>query len=88
MIVNELQAIYPNGTSKACRLLKTSRSSLKYRSIKDDSFLIDQLTKLSVEHPREGFWKCYNRLRNKSVKVNHKRLHSRPLKCPSDPIGL
>ena len=37
--------------------------------------MIDQLTKLSVEHPREGFWKCYNRLRNKSVKVNHKRLH-------------
>lgn len=37
--------------------------------------MIDQLTKLSIEHPREGFWKCYHRLRNKSVKVNHKRLH-------------
>tara|TARA_B100000508_G_C11431652_1_gene263727 strand:+ start:441 stop:1190 length:750 start_codon:yes stop_codon:yes gene_type:complete len=38
-------------------------------------FLIDQLTKLSEDHPREGFWKCYNRLRNRSVQVNHKRLH-------------
>ena len=28
-----------------------------------------------MEHPREGFWKCYHRLRNKSVGVNHKRLH-------------
>jgi len=26
-------------------------------------------------HPKEGFWKCYHRLRNKSVEVNHKRLH-------------
>ncbi len=37
--------------------------------------LTDQLTQLSILHPREGFWKCYNRLRNKSVLVNHKRLH-------------
>lgn len=37
--------------------------------------MIDALGKLSTEHPREGFWKCYHRLRNKSVEVNHKRLH-------------
>ena len=37
--------------------------------------MIDALSKLSVEHPREGFWKSYYRLRNKAVKVNHKRLH-------------
>jgi putative transposase len=74
--VNELKTVYPKGTSKACRLLRTSRSSLNYRSIKkDDSLLMSQLTELSVAHPREGFWKCYNRLRNKSVLVNHKRLH-------------
>ncbi len=28
-----------------------------------------------MAHPREGFWKCYHRLRNQSVVVNHKRLH-------------
>jgi putative transposase len=66
---------YPNGISKACRILKTSRSSLNYRSVKDDSSLIEALGKLSSAHPREGFWKCYHRLRNKSVAVNHKRLH-------------
>jgi putative transposase len=37
--------------------------------------LIEALGKLSSAHPREGFWKCYHRLRNKSVAVNHKRLH-------------
>lgn len=67
--------MYPKGISKACRILKTSRSSLTYRSVKDDSSLIEALSKLSVEHPREGFWKCYGRLRNKSVLVNHKRLY-------------
>ena len=36
---------------------------------------MSQLTELTVANPREGFWKCYNRLRNKSVLVNHKRLH-------------
>jgi len=36
---------------------------------------MDQLTQLSISHPREGFWKSYNRLRNKSILLNHKRLH-------------
>lgn len=46
-----------------------------YRSTKDDSTLMGQLSQLSMDYPREGFWKCYHRLRNKSIQVNHKRLH-------------
>lgn len=53
----------------------TSRSSLSYRSTKDDSTLIEALTRLSEDHPTEGFWKHYNRLRNTGATVNHKRLH-------------
>lgn len=30
---------------------------------------------MSQKHPREGFWKCYYRLRNQGDKANHKRLH-------------
>jgi putative transposase len=30
---------------------------------------------LAKEHPREGFWKCYGRLRNTNEIINHKRLH-------------
>jgi putative transposase len=48
---------------------------LGYQSKKDDSTIIDQLQKLAVDHPREGFWKSYNRIRNKGEVVNHKRLH-------------
>lgn len=60
---------------KACRVLKISRSSLHYRSVKDDQSLISQLEQLAVDHPIEGFWKYYNRLRNRGEHVNHKRLH-------------
>lgn len=55
--------------------MQTSRSSIKYTSKKDDNYLITKLSDLSIVHPREGFWKCYYRLRNKGEKVNHKRLH-------------
>jgi putative transposase len=70
-----MRGIYPRGISKACQVLKTSRSSLRYMSIKDDSTLELQLKDLSIAHPREGFWKCYFRLRNKGEQMNHKRLH-------------
>jgi putative transposase len=63
------------GISKACRILLFTRVCFRYKSIKDDSCLIDKLTELAVKHPREGFWKSYYRLRNKNELVNHKRLH-------------
>jgi putative transposase len=34
-----------------------------------------QLNALAQAYPTEGFWKSYHRLRNDSIKVNHKRLH-------------
>jgi putative transposase len=33
------------------------------------------LQQLAEQNPLEGFWKCYNRLRNQGDVVNHKRLH-------------
>lgn len=77
---------YPRGISKACQVLGTSRSSLSYRSLKDDSTLESELIKLSIAHPREGFWKCYYRLRNKGEQMNHKRLH-RVYKQMGLPLG-
>lgn len=73
--MEEIRVIYPRGISKACQVLSTSRSSLRYMSIKDDSTLKLKLGDLSIAHPREGFWKCYFRLRNNGEQVNHKRLH-------------
>jgi putative transposase len=48
---------------------------MAYRSKRDDTTLMDALARLSQDHPREGFWKSYHRLRNSGGAVNHKRLH-------------
>lgn len=65
----------PKDTGKACRVLKISRSSLGYVSVKADEQLGLQLQQLSALHPEEGFWKYYHRLRNAGEAVNHKRVH-------------
>ena len=48
---------------------------MHYQSIKNDETVIKQLQLHAQEHPLEGFWKCYGRLRNKGEQINHKRLH-------------
>jgi putative transposase len=48
---------------------------MRYRSIKDDTYLMEKLQHLAADHPREGFWKCHFRIRNGGDIVNHKRLH-------------
>lgn len=70
-----MQTQRPKDISKACRVLNISRSSLQYQCIKDDSTVIEQLQQLANQHPAEGFWKCYGRMRNNGITINHKRLH-------------
>ena len=36
---------------------------------------MEQLHQLAQINPLEGFWKCYGRMRNQGIVVNHKRLH-------------
>lgn len=36
---------------------------------------MSQLEMLAKQNPVEGFWKCYYRIRNTGVVINHKRLH-------------
>ena len=61
--------------SRACRVLSYSRAEYHYQSIKDDTTLIGLLQKKAEQHPREGFWKAFMRLRNEGVQDNHKRVH-------------
>ncbi|MBK7884852.1 MAG: transposase family protein [Chitinophagaceae bacterium] len=75
MIIVDMRKERPKDISKACRLLKLSRSSLCYTSIKDDVTVMVQLENLAKQNPVEGFWKCYYRIRNTGTVINHKRLH-------------
>ncbi len=53
-----------------------SRSSLKYKSHRDDDIALRvRLEQFALKHPVEGFWKCYYRLRNEGTIINHKKLH-------------
>lgn len=73
-ILENMNTEKSGGTGMACRMLRISRSSFKYKSKKNDNYILEKLNKLAVEHPREGFWKGYYRLRNAGDKINHKRL--------------
>lgn len=61
---------------RACRALTFSPSSYYYRAHpRDDTPVIEALNTLAADHPREGFWLYYKRLRQDSFPWNHKRLH-------------
>jgi len=64
----EIHELRPKDSGKALRVLKLSRSSFHYRSLKDDSTVMMELEQLTQRHPREGFWKYYYRLRNRGKK--------------------
>ena len=70
-----LQKERPKDISKACRILRLSRSSLHYQPVKNDEALISRLEVLAKQNPLEGFWKCYGRIRNAGEIINHNRLH-------------
>lgn len=75
MLIEDLKQQRPKDIGRACRLLGTSRSSINYCSVKNDSYLIEKLNQMVENHETEGFWKYYNRIRNEGESVNHKRLH-------------
>jgi putative transposase len=59
------------GISRACRVLDIPRSNFYRKSIKDDTEVASALQKKAEEHPREGFWKAYHRLRREGHRWNH-----------------
>ncbi len=63
------------GISRVCRALNLSKSVYYYQSQKNDQPVEDALRQKAEEHPREGFWKAFDRLRNEGQQWNHKRVH-------------
>jgi putative transposase len=63
---------------RACEIRGHSRASY-YRKTRDwrvaDTAVIDALNDQRQGSPREGFWKCFDRMRLKGYKFNHKRVH-------------
>jgi putative transposase len=61
---------------QACKAVELPRTTLMYRrKPKDDDMIIEQLTKLTEQHPSIGFWMCYHRLRRRGFPWNHKRVY-------------
>ena len=56
-------------------MLSLSKSGYYHKpKKKDDSAIIDALNKNVEEHPQEGFWLSYYRIRNQGSTWNHKRV--------------
>ena len=63
--------------TRACRLLKTNRSSW-YRPQpacrERDAAIVARLNEVVARHSRWGFWKCFHWLRQRGERWNHKRV--------------
>ena len=74
--VKQIMSQYELSERQACHIMEISRSVYRYQAKKkDDSQLIQGLKELAAAHPRWGFWKMYQRLRNQGKKYNHKRVY-------------
>jgi putative transposase len=61
--------------SRACKLISLPRSQYYYKSLKDDTAVIDALHKLSADHPTYGFRKLFAYLRRDGHDWNHKKVY-------------
>lgn len=59
---------------RACRVVSLPRSMYYYRTVRDDSAVIDKLQKLSESYPTEGQDLYYSRIPNEGIGWNYERV--------------
>jgi putative transposase len=72
--VSHLRKSHKANVSRACRVVRLSKSLWYYSSKKDDQEVIKELTKLAEQLPTRGFDTYYGRLRQQGFKWNRKRV--------------
>lgn len=60
--------------TRACKVVSLPKSMFYYKSIRDDSQVINKLTELAEKKPREGQDKYYLRIREEGLVWNYKRV--------------
>lgn len=75
--VGHLQTQFGVSERRACRLIGTHRSTVRYsgNARPDDAELRDRLRTLAHERPRFGYRRLHAVLRREGYLVNHKRVH-------------
>lgn len=66
---------YKIPVSRACKLTGLPRSQYYYKSVKNDTVVIEALQKLSSDHPTYGFPKLFAYLRRAGQRWNHKKVY-------------
>ena len=63
---------------RACHIVRFSRAAyyrLPRAAVEKDAEVIAVLNAVVERYPRNGFWKCYRRIRRQGHRWNHKRMH-------------
>lgn len=69
-----LEQSYQVSITRACKLIGLAKSLYYYKSLRDDSDVINKLRELAEQKPTRGFWYYYGRIRNEGIKWNHKKV--------------
>jgi putative transposase len=68
------QARFGLSQRRTCRLVGAGRSTVRYRSRREDGVVRRRLRELAAERPRFGYRRLHALLRREGITVNHKRI--------------